>query len=312
MAMGFLKKGKAAQQLHKAADQKAEAAKAAYEAGTVRRFFIKREDEEEATITFLDGDLDDDGMLDAVTLWEHNLKINGKWGNIHPCTQLQEECPICEGGDNPYLITLFTIIDHREWTDKNGNKHSNERKLFACKREVFKRLQKIAAKRGGLAGCTFEVSRSPSDKSPATGDSFDFVEKRTLKQIAKALGLDAEESVPYDYEEVIEYLNAKQLRKLGFGTPSGAVLGSEGSMGDDDDEDEPKPSKPKPKKKPTAPPPEDDEEEEEEEEAEEEEEEEEAPPPKPKKTAAKKTVKKTPPPSDDDDEEDGEGYADDV
>lgn len=247
MAMGFLKKGKAALALHKKADEQQEAKKAAYDANAVRRFFIPKDLDEEKQITFLDGGLDDEGMLEANSFWEHNLKLNGKWNNTFPCTQLEEPCPICEGGDTPYLVSVFTIIDHSSWTDNKGVTHKNERKLFPAKREVFKRLQKIAAKRDGLAGCTFDVSRTGGDKSPATGDTFEFVEKRTTAAIKKAFKMEAEDVEPFDYEEVITCFTAKELRKQGFGE-AGSTLGSEGNMGGGDEDEEDAPKKPKAKK----------------------------------------------------------------
>lgn len=234
----FLQKGKAAH----AAIEKEESAAAARRAQSdqPRRFWIP--DGKETQITFLDGALDDDGLLDAVTYWEHQLKINGNWRNWFACTQLDEPCPICDGTDSqPSLVSVFTIIDHTEWKDSNGKVHKDEKRLFVCKRETFRRLQKIAAKKGGLVGVTFDVSRN-GDKSPGVGDTFDFVDKRTLKALAKELDLDKDAVTPYDYEEVIEYRSAKELRKLGFGS-------SKGVPGDADADDEDEDEKPKKGKK---------------------------------------------------------------
>ena len=96
--------------------------------------------------------------------------------------------------------------------------------MFVCKRETFKRLQKIATKRGGLAGWTFDVSRI-GDKSPSVGSDFDFVEKRDAAALMKAYGLEKDEVTPHDYEEVLIYRDAGELKQLGFGT-IGVGLGS--------------------------------------------------------------------------------------
>lgn len=226
MGLGFLKKGAAAHKLIDKAEAETEARRAAAQ-NSVRRYWIP--EGKEGQITFLDGGLDDSGLLDTTAFWEHNLKLGGHWRNWFPCTQVEEPCPICEGGENPYLVSLFTVIDHSEYTDKNGKTHKNERRLFAAKRETFRRLQKIAAKRGGLTGITFDVSRT-GDKSASVGDTFDFVEKRTLNAIAKAYSLTKEDVQPFVYDDVIEYRDAKALRKAGFG--AGGVNGD----GDEDDD----------------------------------------------------------------------------
>lgn len=215
----FMKKGKAAQQMHKKAEAETEAKKQASE-NQVNRFWMPNDSERQ--ITFLDGEVDADGVLNANSFWEHQLKLGGHWRNWYPCTQLEEECPICEGGDNASLVTIFTIIDHEPFTSKKtGKTYQNERKLLAVKREVYKRLQKIAAKRGGLAGITFDVSRG-GDKSPGSGELFEFVEKRTTAEIAKAYNLKADDVKPFDYDKVIVYNNAKKLREMGFGAEGGA------------------------------------------------------------------------------------------
>lgn len=218
MAVSWLKKGKAAHEAVEQADAQTAQKQAA---GSVYRFYLPKD--KETRITFLDGNLDEDGLLETMTYWEHQLNLNGSWKNWFTCTQDSEPCPICQDNHNPSLVAVFTVIDHSKWTDKNGVEHQHEKRLFVCKRETFKRLQKIATKRGGLAGCTFEVSRT-GDKSAAVGSDFDYDEKRPLSEVQKALGLDDEVVTPYNYEEVITYRTADELRKLGFGsTPIGAA-----------------------------------------------------------------------------------------
>lgn len=239
----FMKKGKAAQTMHKKADAEAEAKKAASE-NKVNRFWMPQDTE--GQITFLDGDVDAEGVLNANSYWEHQLKLNGHFRNWFPCTQLEEVCPICEGGEQAALVTVFTVIDHKPYTDKNGKEHKNQKRLFACKREVYRRLQKLAAKHKGLKGITFDVSRG-GDKSPNCGDTFDFAEKRSVVDLAKALGMKSADLAPLDYDELIVYRDAKALRKMGFGAEGGnKAIGSGdgdevadtggGDVGDYDDE----------------------------------------------------------------------------
>lgn len=230
--VGFLKKGKAAHQMLDKADAEAEARKEA--ANQVRRYWMPPDKENQ--ITFLDGELDSDGMLEATSYWEHNLKLNGHWRNWFPCTQVQEPCPICDGGDsNAALVSVFTVIDHGQYTDGKGVKHQHEIRLFACKREVFRRLQKIAAKRGGLKGCTFDVSRV-NDKSAGCGDVFEFVEKQSIADIKKKYKLDDAGVKAIDYNEAIVYRTAKELNQLGFGEVSSGSSGKNKVIGSEDGE----------------------------------------------------------------------------
>jgi len=219
MAVNWLKKGKEAHKQVEQAD--AETAKK-QAAGLARRFWIPNDTESQ--ITFLDGGLDTDGLLQTVTYWEHQLRMNGHWRNWFACTQDQEPCPICLGqADTPSLVAVFTVLDHNEWKDKQGAMHKNERRLFVCKRETFKRLQKIATKREGLSGATFDVSRT-GDKSASVGSDFDFVEKRIEAEIRKAYSLTKDDVAAFDYEEVIVYRDASELQKIGFGAvPVGGI-----------------------------------------------------------------------------------------
>ena len=218
--MGFLKKGKDSQKQMKKADEKA----AKQAEGYINRFWMPND--AETKITFLDGSLDEDGMLDAPTYLEHQLNMDGSWKNWFACTGETEPCPICEGGDNPTLVAVLTIIDHTEWTDKKDKIHKDEKKLFVCKRYTIKQLQKIATKRGGLAGMTFEVSRI-GEKAASVGDMYDYVGKRSAAVLKKKY---KDNATVFDYEEVLNYKTAEELRAIGFGS---LAVGSEAGVSDD-------------------------------------------------------------------------------
>ena len=236
----FLKKGQEGAELTKQAEADIERRRA--ESGnTVFRYWMP--DGAEQRITFLDGELSEAGLLDVPRYWEHNLQINGSWKNWFPCTKDEEPCPLCDV-KAPALVYALTIIDHRAWEDKQGRTHQHERKLYICKGDTYKRLSKIAAKRDGLTGCTFDVSRI-GDKAENVGNDFDFVEKLSLKELRKKYGMEksgATENnkvcLPYDYDEVIKYYTAEQLRDMGLGSGD-APVGS----------DDAKPKKEKKKKK---------------------------------------------------------------
>ena len=141
---------------------------------------------------------------------EHQLKIKGDWRNWFTCgTPLGMPCECCERGDRPYTAGAYTIIDGTEWTDKKGNVHKNERKLFVAKFETLKKLKQISVKRGGLRGCVFEVTRT-SDTSPSTGDMFDFEKKLTEEELQKLFKENAE---PYNYDEILAPKSPSDLGK---------------------------------------------------------------------------------------------------
>lgn len=207
--LSFIKKGKEAQATFNKEEHKAEMASK----NKVFRFFVTKDND--ASVTFLDGDLAD-GMLDIPFFYEHNINMNGKWGNFFICTQDEEPCPICEGGNSPSYVGVLTVIDHSEYVSKkDGQTKKDNVKLFVAKRETIKMLQKIAVKRGGLRGCRFDVSRT-GDKSASVGNVFDFTEKLSNEQLVKLYG---EKSKAIGYEELLAtmYMPAPELRKLGFG-----------------------------------------------------------------------------------------------
>lgn len=230
MAFTFLKTG--AESAKMAAKAAAEAEQRRSEQGKMFRFWLK--EKEEARITFVDGNLATEGPLagypDPPRYYEHNLFLNGVWNNFFVCPEktnpnANEKCPICESGDRPALVSLFTIIDHRQIpSSKDKTKiWKDTKKLLVAKPQTHELLTKHAIKRGGLAGCTFDASRV-GDKSASVGSMFDFVEKKPIEEL-KAIYLiekvdpktNAKMKVtnftPADYEKEIVYKSGDDLRK---------------------------------------------------------------------------------------------------
>ena len=190
----------------------------------------------ETSITFLDGDLDGDGMLDELTYWEHQCKQSGHWRNWYPCIQGEESCPICEAGEKNALVAIFTIIDHSEYTSKKGVTYKDQKKLFVCKKGVLKRLRMLAGKRDGLRGVTFDVARI-GDKSENVGDTFDFVKKwDDMDKFAEKYELVGDDlnADPFDYPAIVPDHTRADLAKLGFGTV-GSTVGAEAAPTEDYD-----------------------------------------------------------------------------
>jgi len=230
--ISWMKTGEASAQM--AEQAKAEAEKRKSEIGKMYRFWLK--EKEECRVTFVDGDLQTtpSGLfLIPPRYYEHGIFRKGQAPEYYPCPEKNDpenggKCPICEDPKQyATLVALFTIIDHRVFTDKNGKEHTNQPRLLAAKAKTFELLAKIAQKRGGLAGATFDVSRL-GEKSESVGDMFDFVGKTPLDVLrAKYVRevIDPKTNVKTmetyfkapNYEEEITFRTAEELRKLGFG-----------------------------------------------------------------------------------------------
>jgi len=247
-ASGWMKTGAASAAA--AQTEQAEAQKRKEEMGKAFRFWL--EDGEEARITFVDGDLvetPNGKFLLPPRFYEHNLFLNGRWGNTFVCPEKTapdsgEKCPICESGDRPALVALFTVIDHREYTSKNdaSKKYKDTVKLYVATTGVFEQLNSLAQKVGGLAGTTWDVKRT-GDKSPRVGNNFFPIPSPSNNQskgdIAKLQQMYVMERldpktgqkstvtkfVPLVYEQEIIFRTGDQLRQMGLGKPVTQVSG---------------------------------------------------------------------------------------
>lgn len=227
MAVTFLKKGAASVKLAETEEVLAEQRKE--EQGKMWRFWLK--EGEDAKVTFTDGDLDSEGFLVPPRFYEHDVMINGKMQHF-VCPEKSnpeagDKCPICESGDRPNLVAVFTILDHREFkSTKDDNKvHKDRQKLLVAKPKSFEMLAKIAHKRGGLAGATFDVSRM-GDKAPQIGSMYDFTEKTDIAVLQAKYTVEVKDPktntmskvcnfAPANYEEEIIFRTGDELRKMG-------------------------------------------------------------------------------------------------
>lgn len=223
VSAGFLKTGKSAH----AAMEKAEAEKKQRDMqrkDEVRRFWMP--EDSETVITFLDGDLDEDGIFVTPCYAEHNMYMNGNWRNWFPCVAESEPCPLCELAEDKNskvsrasLVTLFTVIDHSEF-ESNGKVYKDQVKLFVSKFETTKKLLKLAQKYGGLTGVTFDVSRGGSQSS-SVGEMFVYDQKNTLDDLKNTFETEQNKVIALDYAKVIKYYTAHDLAQLGIsGAPS--------------------------------------------------------------------------------------------
>jgi hypothetical protein len=225
-----------------AAEQdKAEYERRKEEQGKAFRFWL--EPGEEARITFVDGQLFETkaGMvLLPARYHEHNLFLNGRWGHHFVCPEKTApgqgfKCPICESGDRPTLVALFTIIDHREFKGKNDKVYKDDPKLLVLNPMAFEQLNALAQKIGGLAGSTWDVSRV-GEKSPRTGNNFFPQGKTPLDELYKKYLVEQKDPKTnlstwvskfkvLDYEQEIIFRTDDQLRAMGLGKPTTQVSG---------------------------------------------------------------------------------------
>lgn len=237
MAFNWMKTGKASAALAEQEEKNAEMRK--NEQGKLWRFRLKEKGE--ARITFVDGDLDKDlGCLAPPRFYEHTVKRGRDYENFVCVEQTSPEegqkCPLCEDGDRPSLVALFTIIDHRQVhsTRDPSKVIKDQKRLLAAKPVTFEVLNKMAVKRGGLAGTTWDVSRLGGDKSPAVGSNFDFVGKTPLEDLRKMFVREVKDAkgkitlehyfTPADYEKEVTKYDENQLRSMGYGDKSGGAM----------------------------------------------------------------------------------------
>lgn len=206
------------------------------EQGKLHRFWLNAG--EEARITFVDGTLATEGVnkgcLMFASYYEHHLQLNGQWGNYFVCLESEgAKCPICEEGNRSTFVGALTIIDHREFASKDGSKtFKDQKRLFIASSNTIVMLQQLAAKRGGLVGCTFDVYRT-TKKEARVGNTFDFIEKNSVEDLQKMFvtkdekGKEVTYFTPADYSKEITYRTDAELRAMGFGVAS---MGKEPSL----------------------------------------------------------------------------------
>lgn len=167
--------------------------------GEIRRFFMKPG--EERKLIFL---------TDAETpqpVWEHKVFHKGtKMPSFHTCLRESEgNCPLCdwhsEHGKVPARKTLFmTVIDVEGFVSNRTQKaYTNLKRLYAITSSssielLGKRVNRLIDGGKNLRGAQFMIGRTTNDKSPASGDDFEYLEHIDLDTL--------EDTAEYDYEAI--------------------------------------------------------------------------------------------------------------
>lgn len=175
-------------------------------------------------------------FLDSAGFWvfEHNLKIDGKWGNFCTCTKDFQPCEVCSQlGDKPVYTCYFSVIDTRRWPKKDGTISKPRRVLFPAKGSAIEVIEKLKAKHGDLRGLVVDVSRI-GDRDPNCGRDFDVV----LTKDGKVARIDpakrfpeGDDAKPFDYMKVLAPPTPDELK--GFGVTASVSVGSEDDMDED-------------------------------------------------------------------------------
>lgn len=169
-------------------------------------------------------------------MYEHNLKLHGKWGNTYPCINEWEVCPACEEVGPSYYGLFLTVIDLTEFDSKDGTHHEFSRKIMVVKPSQHKKFIRDFDRRGTLRGSLYEVSRD-GPKDPAIGSDIQFIETvsddelnndyvsswtdREGKEHTENFGEE-----PLNYEEIMgDAPTADELRAMVGGSPP---IGSRG------------------------------------------------------------------------------------
>lgn len=184
--------------------QQFDAEKAAREAGQDKfwRFWLKAKGQrgfkpgtDQAMIVFLAN------TSECPVLYEHNLKVNGKWGNTFFCQRNEpgrEDCLLCESGDTPYKALFIPILDRREYTSQKGKVFKDQIRLMVAKPTSIKQIRFDEQEYEGLKFKQFKVVRTDPD-AVSIGDKFIFkgalTEEKVLEilEASKMVGDDPEE-----------------------------------------------------------------------------------------------------------------------
>ena len=162
----------------------------------VPRFMLKAG--EEAIVVFVDEI--------PFFIWEHNLKIGGRWGNYVTCVKEIRSCPIDDSGERATYTGYLTIIDTRSFIKSDGTKVQNRKILYPAKGSTIKRLEDLIKKHGSLKGMAFKIKRYSKD-DPNCGTDF---------ELLKRVNLTKDNAIPVDYDKVLAPPTLEELVALGF------------------------------------------------------------------------------------------------
>ena len=161
-------------------------------------------------ITFVDNPIEDFAGVQVQTPFKYNeyqVQLNGSWKNWFTQTIDPSQDVLKELGYKASKVAVLTVIDHAEWTDRNGAVHKDELALYVVKRSqpIWAQLEKIIAREGSLSGKTFRVHRM-GDKSPGSGSM--------LEKYEQNFNLNPELHKAFNYLEILKPKSKEELESI--------------------------------------------------------------------------------------------------
>lgn len=169
-----------------------------------RRFSLEKG--ESARVTFMDGNLTREGLIELWLYKEHFLPIPPY---RFVCVAYNEECPICRDGFRAHLMGAGTIYDHRV----------NATRIFCVAYSSLSRMAVKAKEVNGLKGWTVLMTKTGNART-RIGDVMEFEGRMTDSELMAAYGRRGRLPT-MNYAKHLGYLSAKELRKQGFGVIQG-------------------------------------------------------------------------------------------
>lgn len=169
-------------------------------------------------------------FLDSVGFffYEHNLKIDGRWGHFYTCLKDFSECPLCDMPEaRPAYVAAYTIIDHTEWEDKTGKVWKNQKKLLVAKGNVIPKLSRKCKQAGGDLTYSLLLFSRDGKQECSTGEDIEFLKKLSREDVLKFKPADQTDDdflKPFDYVSIFAPKTVEELRRIAGATN---VVGAE-------------------------------------------------------------------------------------
>jgi len=153
---------------------------------------------------------------DFISYYEHYMVEGNDWKNaVREMCIGDTSCPLCTHGVRRSLVSLLSLVDTSEWTDKQGNIHKNEKKIMKINNAQAINLKILKANLGGLKGKRLQITR-PTDKDPNTGSAFIPMAKdgKVVSYDLVAQAAQGKDVSPLDYKKHFVQKTSEELKKL--------------------------------------------------------------------------------------------------
>ena len=187
---------------------------AANQGNWTREFFLKS-GEEASGVRILDDE--------STNIRDHFVKGKG-W---YTCIQGvgEENCPLCESGNKATNHFVFNVFDPREYTDKKGETHKDQVKIWRVGITLLRVLDKKRHRYGPYPTWIMEISKMGSGQSTAWNIEVETTEEKFSLP-------DGQEK--YDLTEVLAPKTRDEIIKSLNSTPTSS---SDSDDGDDEEID---------------------------------------------------------------------------